>query len=324
MSYKLLTLVTLLVFWGCESTQKNQPIINSIPTSKTKEQIETNPQQVDITLHGRKPIHLRAPTYLYDGGEHASQVLQTIWSNLGFAINKCDKLRVYDPYACWNCLDSIGCSIISTLPYDVGIDRGLLALANYYSPYRIYLNKPKPYCFSKHVCHHSGDDFGRYNPRFVKWFIKVFFKSIENEPTRSMMEYHYFNRYRKLAHRLKHVYEKMQSQPVCYNKELKRYKRALKKGNVRLSEFMWSGWMHPNFCTKLANHEYGCINVAPKGENPKNYPCMGYVGGVGSDARALAFWIRRDIDGTKKLWYGALVRFIEMYEPGSPSDTTTR
>ena len=144
------------------------------------------------------------------------------------------------------------------------------------------------------------DDFGRYNPEFVRWLVDHAIPRDEGFRDETQSQYDRF--VRPLARTHHAVLRKLREQPGCASRELDLYAKAISGGTSDTSGEWgphyenWYGFLEPGFCGRQDRHQ-------PDGD---------YNGNVVKTA--VGFWMRRYLDGTDKEFERGLVKLLDTYD----------
>ena len=141
----------------------------------------------------------------------------------------------------------------------------------------------------------SQDDFGHYNPEFVKWLIENLIPGAEDENFRWISEPVYKQFLQKTARVYFLTMQKLSSDTEYYENEVSWYLGALEAGEL---DPYWP-------------YRYG--SYLPDSVYDRYLDSDFYYGNV--VGCAVGFWIRRKIDGTADLFYQGLYKLLKTYDP---------
>jgi hypothetical protein len=147
----------------------------------------------------------------------------------------------------------------------------------------------------------SQTDFGRYNPAFVKKLRKVMIPAVKDKKFLKATERNYTRFISPIARIYYVTYKKIHAHPVFINIEKTEYLAAVAGGrNYDHEPFFF--FMNPEFFTR-PDTDYLFTN--------------GFDGGYSGNVvkTAVAFWIRRNIDGTAEEFFKGLSLLVDTYDP---------
>ena len=145
------------------------------------------------------------------------------------------------------------------------------------------------------------NSFGYYNPAFVRWLVDHGIEAGADSEVRALTQRIYDRHLRTLV-RIFHVtYRKTQSEPDCFASEVGRYVEKLQSDQGLPPGYYnrFHSFMHPDFCR---SREDAII--------------AGEDGGVDGNlvGPAVAFWVRRTIDGTAGEFARGVARLLTLYD----------
>jgi hypothetical protein len=155
---------------------------------------------------------------------------------------------------------------------------------------------------------HSKNDFGHYNPAFVRWLGDEVVPKSKNGKTVRATQGMYDAMMKPLATIFYLTSQKVRREPVCFERERDGYKKLL--GQKKLPEGYHERWfffMNQEFCVRMA-----------RGQTSDQYFYQhGMDGGVDGNVvkGVLGFFVRRSLDGTLADFERALDRTIAAYQP---------
>lgn len=151
----------------------------------------------------------------------------------------------------------------------------------------------------------SPNSFGRYNPRFVRLLIDTALPAAGDDAFRAATQNIWDEQVRPLAHVMLATYRKFEENPQLLRRERARYEGLLASGRLPAGDYeRYFSFMNPRFEARID-------------ANPDYFFDEGFDGGYEGNVvkTCAAFWIRRNIDGTDKIFYEGLIRAFRTYEP---------
>ncbi len=142
------------------------------------------------------------------------------------------------------------------------------------------------------------DDFGRYNPAFVDWFVANAIPATDDAELLAQTKPYYDENLRELADTFEVVYQAAKGNEECFLRERDLYLDAIDSGSASYYYERWYAFLSPSFCGN------------PEGNNWDDMP-QAYDGNVVKSAAA--FWIRRSADGTMERWHDGLEKLRSTY-----------
>ena len=138
----------------------------------------------------------------------------------------------------------------------------------------------------------SKDDFGHYNPEFIKWATKYLIPAADDEIFRKKTQNVYNKHLKTLARAYCRCYEALQLDKDLLEQEKTAYLAHLASGNT-----------NNYFRNSIYNDYFNDMEFLQYGLFP-------YYADVAS-----GFWIRREIDGTAEEFIKAIRKLIKAYDP---------
>ena len=154
----------------------------------------------------------------------------------------------------------------------------------------------------------SKNDFGHYNPAFVRWLADSVAPQNRATNTVAATQSMYDAMMKPLATIFYLTSHKVRTEPACFARERDTYRKLLAAHNLPMGYFeRWFFFMNPEFCGRTARGQ----------TNTDYYYQHGMDGGVDGNVvdSVLAFLIRRSIDGTLPDFERALDKVIAAYQP---------
>jgi hypothetical protein len=158
----------------------------------------------------------------------------------------------------------------------------------------------------------SANDFGRYNPDFVKWLADKVAPDGRNTVFRASTQAAYDANMRPLAEVFFWTLAKIRRDRACFDRETSLYAMQVKrKGLPRGYYERWFFFMNPFFCERSKQGLRG----------DEFYYDNGFDAGVDGNVTktAVGFFVRRAMDDTIADFGRALDKLIAAYEPQLPS-----
>lgn len=151
----------------------------------------------------------------------------------------------------------------------------------------------------------SRTDFGRYNPRFVRFLIDHAIPAAADRGFYEETKFVWQASVAPLARVYLATYRKWRSQPELLRAERERYETLLAAGNLPEADY-------ERYYDFLLD-SFGDEGRAGASEGGRFASDAAYDGNVVKTAAA--FWLRRHIDGTAELFYEGLEKAIRTYDP---------
>jgi hypothetical protein len=149
------------------------------------------------------------------------------------------------------------------------------------------------------------NDFGRYNPAFVRWLVDSASPAGRDTAARRATQAAYEASLRPLAEIFWKVHEKATNDPVCFERERRQYEALLRARVLpRDHHERWFFFMNPFFCS---------VNSPGGNFFYDNAFDAGVNGNV--TKTVVGFWIRRSIDGTRGTFVEGLKKLLASYQP---------
>lgn len=217
----------------------------------------------------------------------ADGAAREVWSGLDRTENTCEDTFDYHPRGG---MRIFACHLYSLISYERIVQL---------SPVPIFVGGPHT---ESALVLDAQQDFGRYNPEFVTWMVDYAIPASRDDAFRAATQPLYDTYVRPLTQILRATYEKFQQFPECLARERGNYmtlleQQALPDGNSeQFFDFLDAG-----YCSGPDNGDVYSMGSGMDGNVVKT---------------AVAFWIRRDIDGTAAEFYRGLVLLRETYENG--------
>ncbi len=217
-----------------------------------------------------------------------AEIIRGVWSQLGSTQNSCKGEFDYHPnggpriFAChlWSKLSFQEFSKMAGVP--------------------IFLSGPHS---SAGLDLKDSKNFGRYNPAFVRWAIDNLIPGAEDKAFKLATQPLYEKFIRPLAISFFVTYKKIQREPACFDREVKRYQEYL-AGIIKEQPYeQYFFVMNDSFCL----NPQGSFDYFHK---------RGFDGGHNGnvDKSTFSWWIRRSLDGTKELWFKGLEKLLQTYD----------
>lgn len=143
-------------------------------------------------------------------------------------------------------------------------------------------------------------DFGRYNPEFVRRIREILIPAASDEDFRRASQGSYDTYVAPLARIYYVTYSKMRDNPRFLEKEKANYLNCIRKVEpYNFESFFY--FMNPKF---LGTHD------------PDSLMEDGFDGGYNGNVvkSAVAFWLRRSIDGTDREFFRGLEKLLAVYD----------
>jgi hypothetical protein len=138
-------------------------------------------------------------------------------------------------------------------------------------------------------------DFGRYNPEFVKWMEQNLIPDMADENFRWVIEPVYNRLFRDTARVYYLTHMKIAQDPSFLRREVDGFERAVKERRLdNFWHFQYSDFLDKSLYAKYLGDDYYFMNVA---------------------SCAVAFWIRRESDGTRPQFAHALETLVSRFDP---------
>ncbi len=218
-----------------------------------------------------------------------------IWMGLDATDNTCP--RVFDYWPGGGLLTT-ACHLASVSQESGGnLELGAFEAVKRLSPVPVFLSGPHQDGFLVGE-DASSDDFGRYNPAFVDWFVINAVPGADDPELRDRTKPAYDRHLRQLADTFEVVYQASRSNEECFIRERDLYLDAIDSGSASYYYERWYAYLSPNFCND------------PEANNWDNMP-EGYDGNVVKSA--MGFWVRRSADGTMDRWHDGLEKLRATY-----------
>ena len=230
---------------------------------------------------------------LSDPGAQAAAT--QIWVGLNSTSNACP--RVFDYWPGGGMLIT-ACHLVSVSQEAGGnIELGAFEALQRLSPVPVFLSGPHQDALLLGE-NAVQDDFGRYNPAFVDWFVANAIPGAQDAELRAQTQPYYDANLRELADTFEVVYQATRADEDCFIRERDLYLDAIDSGSADYYYERWYSFLSPSFCGN------------PEGNNWDDMP-QGYDGNVVKSA--MAFWVRRSADGTIERWHDGLDKLRATY-----------
>lgn len=154
----------------------------------------------------------------------------------------------------------------------------------------------------------AANDFGHYNPDFVKWLVDKGAPSALDSPARAATQGAYDKHLKPLAEIFYYTLQKTE----CFESEKKAYGDLIAKKKLPKDYYeRWFYYMNPYFCEKAKAGLAQDQSFAAFSDN-------GFDGGIDGNVTktVVGFWLRRALDGTKDSFAEGLKKLLAAYEPG--------
>ena len=216
------------------------------------------------------------------------KLVRDVWQQLDKAKNSCGGYNYYPEGG----MQSFACNVMSLAPFTALYEQAQIDL---------FLSGPHS---NSALNLASKKDFGHYNPEFVRWAVENLVPGTRDSAFRAATQPMYDSYVAPLARLFYHTHRKIEREPVCFDKEVKRYQRALKKKKgPRDFVERYFFFMNSDFCRRPDDEEY--------------FFKHGFDGGFDGNVTktCVGFWIRRHLDGTREQFYAGLRQLLLAYEP---------
>lgn len=160
----------------------------------------------------------------------------------------------------------------------------------------------------------AANDFGRYNPAFVRWLVDHAGPSERDSVARKATQAAYDATMKPLAEIFWKTYGKARADQACFAREKATYADLITRKRLPKDYYeKWFFFMNPYFC-----------DGRPKAQNffYDNAFDAGVDGNV--TKTVIGFWLRRSIDGTMETFAEGLKKLVAAYEPELITTTPTR
>lgn len=222
----------------------------------------------------------------------AQEAVRGLWSKLGSTQNTCNEIYDYHPQGG---LRNVACHLGSVLPYARLIELAQLPA---------FVSGPHT---ERALALQAPQDFGRYNPEFVRWLVEGAVPAASDPAFQAATAPLYFQYIQPLAIVFTDAWNLLQRDPACFEAERSRFERLL--AQRALPEWDYTRFyyfMDAKFCAELAGKP--SEEIFARGDLIPGYHDGNVVQG------AVAFWIRRSVDGTAELFYEGLTKLRLAYE----------
>ncbi len=249
--------------------------------------VQDDKPPIKITMAPDKP-EAQSPAQTPTSPE-TNDVVRAVWTRLDQTTNACKETFDYHP---GGGLQIFACHLMSLEPYErlSQLFPGKIFLKGPHSPNKLVLT--------------SLDSFGHYNPVFVSWLVDHAIPASADASFRQVTQPLYDQYVKPLAHKFLVTLEKSEQEAVCFAAEVDAYEHMMQSGTPKqwyYERFFF--FMNPSFCSN-PNGDFAFFN--------KN----GFSGGFDGNVikTATAFWIRRQLDGTKEQFGRGLRLLVRTYE----------
>lgn len=229
------------------------------------------------------------------GDPSAKAAATQIWMGLDSTSNACP--RVYDYWPGGGLL-STACHLVSVSQESGGsLEMGAFEALQRLSPVPVFVGGPHQDALMINEAA-VQDDFGRYNPAFVDWFVANAIPGADDAELRAQTKPYYDANLRELADTFEVVYQATRTDEDCFVRERDLYLDAIDSNAASYYYERWYAFLSPSFCGD------------PEADNWDDMP-QAYDGNVVKSA--MAFWVRRSADGTMERWHDGLEKLRSTY-----------
>lgn len=151
----------------------------------------------------------------------------------------------------------------------------------------------------------AANDFGRYNPAFVKWLVEGAAPSPRGSAGQQATQPFYDAHLKHLTEIFWKTYEKAKRDDACFMRERTAYQDLVKRKQLPRGYYeRWFFFMNPYWCEKGNRKDQFYYDNA-------------FDAGVDGNVTksAIGFWLRRSIDGTMDGFAEGLKKLVASYEP---------
>jgi hypothetical protein len=143
--------------------------------------------------------------------------------------------------------------------------------------------------------------FGHYNPVFVEWLGRALVPGADDAVFRERTQPLFDRIVRPLARTFYLTHVKLAGEPACLERELAAYRAAMAAAQEHYYE-RWFWFMNEAFCRGPVDEGWMMDH--------------GFDGGFDGNVvkGTVGFWLRREIDGTRALFFAALERLLGAYD----------
>ena len=155
----------------------------------------------------------------------------------------------------------------------------------------------------------APDSFGHYNREFVIRIRRILLPAGRDDAFRAATQSAYDGSIRPLARVFFVTYNKLKSNPAYRDQEVRDYRARLASGPAGAHSYeKYFYFMNPGFFNNQGDESYLMDH--------------GFDGGWNGNAvkTAVAFWIRRSVDGTADEFYAGLVSLLKLYDAAALND----
>ncbi|MEL6181866.1 MAG: hypothetical protein AAFS10_23095 [Myxococcota bacterium] len=244
---------------------------------------------VVTTSEGKVTVSAASGGVAGEASPELKQLIQTSWQQLDRTRNTCKDQFDYHPDGG---LRIFACHLFALQPYTT--------LGDHFGG-SIFARGPHT---NTTLALGELQDFGHYNPAFVDWLVAHAIPAAEDPQFRRATAPLYNTYVKPLADIFMATLNKIEREPDCFAVERDTYAKLLQQ--KRLPEYHYEKFfffMNPGFC---ANPNGGFAAFHNNGFDG------GYSGNVVKSA--VAFWIRRDLDGTFRRFARGLRLLVRTYE----------
>ena len=201
------------------------------------------------------------------------------WRALGTTTNACSERDLHFDYWPDGGVRNFWCHATSVLAW-----KAFVALAPH-----------KPFSRGPHtqgkLALHDPRDFGRYNPAFVRWLVDNGVPAASDEALRAQTQPLYEKYVRQLARVYYVVHERLEQKPAWKKQQRNLYLKTMDEKNPD-----WGAY-YDKYSTFLgeADSDWG-------GYDPN------------LQSASVAFWLRRDVDGTAPIFFEGLKKLLGTYD----------
>lgn len=245
-----------------------------------------------VTVMAPEPERKQAPARrpAQDEKQEATrQLVRSVWTRLGQTHNACPEQFDYHPEGG---LLIFSCHLQSLEPFTrLGeLFGGAIYISGPHSNQGLVLN--------------ARQDFGHYNPRFVDWLVEHAVPAARDPAFRELTQPLYNEYARPLVNIFAVTWEKLRGEPACHQMLRDEYEGLLQQ--KKLPDYYYEKFfffMNPKFCGH-ANAGFSFFSN------------NGFDGGVDGNVvkSAVAFWLRRSMDGTAERFAQGVQLLRDTYE----------
>jgi hypothetical protein len=216
-----------------------------------------------------------------------TDLVRTAWLNLGDSENHCDEFDYFPNGG----MRIFYCHLLSFLDY-----------SRFQELIGVPVFRAGPHT-REHLNLDSSTSFGHYNRDFIIRIRRVMIPGADDEEFRRRTQAIYDTNVRGLARIFYVSYHKLKAHPGFLRNEIKSYEAMMKSGSLdSLYYEKYFYFMNPAFIKRHDDQSYLMDN--------------GFDGGWNGNVvkTAVAFWIRRSIDGSDEEFFKGLLKLMKTYD----------